>query len=229
MVRREFVCLSLLFHTTAAALWNVSNTKDMLPLLKQWLNLCSEKHKLCFSHSTRLPTRLLYIGEDRVRLCLGRYLVDTPKYATLSHCWGESKFRTLDMASLREFQEAIPQEALSKTFCDAIFIARGLGIFYLWIDSLCIIQDDPEDWRTESAPMSSVYGGSTLNIAASAARDGRVGCFFDRERSRACKVEAKTGSTGILSRPWSTSVRYDCIPYHYYNKSLAHLPLLRRG
>jgi hypothetical protein len=52
---------------------------------------------------------------------------------------------------------------------------------YLWIDSLCIIQDDADGWELESARMSSVYGCSSINIAATSAKDGSVGCFFNRD------------------------------------------------
>jgi hypothetical protein len=83
----------------------------------------------------------------------------------LSHCWGEMNFLTLSRSNLEAFQAQIPQEALSQTFIDAIRISRDLGFSYLWIDSLCILQDDPNDWGRESALMSAVYGGSGLNIA----------------------------------------------------------------
>jgi hypothetical protein len=72
---------------------------------------------------------------------------------------------------------SIPIEKLTRTFTDAISITRELGIDYLWIDSLCIIQDSNHDWEAESALMSSVYSGSKINIAAAAARDGSDGCF----------------------------------------------------
>jgi hypothetical protein len=87
----------------------------------------------------------------------------------------------------------IPLVELSKTFCDAIEIARNLGFSWLWIDSLCIIQDDKEDWRRESALMATVYGQSGLNIAATAAPDGQTGCLFPRDpvwgQKRQIKVE----------------------------------------
>jgi hypothetical protein len=60
----------------------------------------------------------------------------------------------------------------------AIFIASKLGLEYLWIDSLCIIQDDEDDWRQESALMSTVYGNSYLNIAAAGASDGSPVAFL---------------------------------------------------
>jgi hypothetical protein len=59
-------------------------------------------------------------------------------------------------------------------------VARKLHVRYLWIDSLCIIQDDTEDWRTESLRMDQVYKNALLNIAATAASDSRRGLFYSR-------------------------------------------------
>ena len=70
---------------------------------------------------------------------------------------------------------------LTKTFREAIEVARRLEVEYIWIDSLCIIQDDQTDWITESARMSNVYQRATCNIAATASRDGDGGLFFDRD------------------------------------------------
>jgi len=77
--------------------------------------------------------------------------------------------------------DRIPLAGLSKTFLDAIEIARNLGFSWLWIDSLCIIQDDKEDWQREASLMATVYGQSALNIAATAAPDGQTGCLFPRD------------------------------------------------
>lgn len=67
---------------------------------------------------------------------------------------------------------------MPKTFQDAIAISRKLRIEYLWIDALCIIQDDEDDWRREIALMEYVYGGSYLNIAASSATSVHGGCWL---------------------------------------------------
>jgi hypothetical protein len=69
----------------------------------------------------------------------------------------------------------------SKTFTDAIFIARGLGLSYLWVECLCIIQDDKDDWENESGLMATVYGNSYIKNTASSAADGRQGCFQDQD------------------------------------------------
>lgn len=71
--------------------------------------------------------------------------------------------------------------SLPKTFQDAIAITRMLNIQYIWIDSLCIFQDDLADWASESTCMKSIYGGATVCIAATAAPDGHAGLFCDRD------------------------------------------------
>jgi hypothetical protein len=74
-------------------------------------------------------------------------------------------------------EKAIPIESLPPTFQDAVHITRRLGFKYLWIDSLCIIQDSPEDWNQESGQMAYIYSNSVLTISAEAARDGSFGIF----------------------------------------------------
>jgi hypothetical protein len=71
----------------------------------------------------------------------------------------------------------IPTDDLSKTFIDAVQVTLRLRCSYLWIDSLCILQDDLDDWSREAAIMVEVYRNGTLNIAAASAADGSGGCF----------------------------------------------------
>jgi len=84
----------------------------------------------------------------------------------------------LQQNNLGIFQEGIPLEDLSKTFKEAFIAARRLGFQYIWIDSLCIIQDAKADWEKEASTMADVYAGSGLNFAATAAENGTKGCFF---------------------------------------------------
>lgn len=74
-------------------------------------------------------------------------------------------------------EKSIQIESLPPSFQDAVHITRRLGFKYLWIDSLCIIQDSPEDWAQESGQMASIYSNSVLTIAAEAARDDSIGIF----------------------------------------------------
>jgi hypothetical protein len=71
-------------------------------------------------------------------------------------------------------------KSLPKTFQNAITVTRMLGIRYLWIDSLCIIQDDVKDWEEQSAITGGIYSQSYLIIAASASKDSSGGCFLPR-------------------------------------------------
>lgn len=76
--------------------------------------------------------------------------------------------------------------AMPKTLIDAIIITRHLGLRYLWSDSLCICQDDAQDWTQESSRMCSVYSNAHLVIGATRSSDGEGGCFHIRElRSQA--------------------------------------------
>lgn len=163
-----------------------------------------EGHDQC--HATEKyqpPTRLIFIGDSKVRLCLAQELDECPQYATLSHCWGSLPFETLKRGNLETFRQRIPSTALTKTFRDAIDTARYLGFQYLWIDSLCIIQDDSNDWDVEASLMTNVYGNSGLNIAASDTVDGNAGLFFARDSSWRCQIRVIAGDEESL---------YDCYP-----------------
>jgi len=84
----------------------------------------------------------------------------------------------LEKGNYEAFNETIPFLLLPKTFQDAVDITKALGLDYIWIDSLCIVQDDDDDWREEASLMSSVYGGSYINIAASSAASADQGCYM---------------------------------------------------
>jgi hypothetical protein len=199
------------------------STKDVLPLAKQWLDECSISHSLCnVIHEPRTPSRLLSLSNNTIRLCLSEELPQCPKYATLSHCWGSLVLLNLKKSTIHTFRERVPSEAICKTFEHAIYITRYMGLEYLWIDSLCIIQDDNDDWIRESANMSSVYGGSSLNIAASCAPDGTFGCFVGRGPADIWKilVRAKVGDEDRF---------FECLPPEMYRRGLTKMPLLQRG
>lgn len=106
---------------------------------------------------------------------------------TLSHCWGKVKFLTLTSENLVRLKAGFQMSILPKTFQHAIEATRHLGLKYLWIDSLCIIQGrDAEarlDWQSESAMMEEVYSQSYCNISATGGSNGDDGCFFDRNET----------------------------------------------
>lgn len=88
------------------------------------------------------------------------------------------------VATFEERQKKIPFSELPKTFQDAIIITRRLGIQYIWIDSLCIIQDSGADWEQEAARMGAVYRNCLVCIAADGAVDSSGGCFIAGDSRR---------------------------------------------
>ena len=150
-----------------------------------WFDTCKEKHVACEPRKHRIvPTRLLHWTGKILQLRSGSQIALDARYATLSHCWGvDPDILKLEQGNVDDFSLSIPVEHLSQTFQDALLILGCVGLEYLWIDSLCIIQDSAEDWERESALMSTVYGFSQLTIAASHARDGSEGCFTSRKLS----------------------------------------------
>jgi hypothetical protein len=102
------------------------------------------------------------------------------KYCALSHCWGPAEKRPLctTRGNYQNNLAGIPLEKLPKTFRDTVLLARGLDIEYVWIDSLCIVQDDRQDWESEAIKMASVYKNAVLVVAASDAKDSTEGLFI---------------------------------------------------
>jgi hypothetical protein len=145
------------------------------------LDDCAKGHETCNKdQGNTLPTRLVSIAGDELKLVNTAGWQTKPRYSTLSHCWGNETFFKLTKENHEALHTVIPDQELPKTFKDAVYISQQLEIGYLWIDSLCIIQGDTEDWRREAALMSSVYGNSFINIAAASAVNAYEGCFLKR-------------------------------------------------
>ncbi|KAL9107679.1 MAG: hypothetical protein Q9227_007486 [Pyrenula ochraceoflavens] len=155
-------------------------------IARQWLHNCCCNHDICNDSLTprELPTRLIDLGEEkeiRPQLCVSKELSPETIYCTLSHCWGKAVVLELRQDDIGAFMENIPVNKLSRTFKEAMEICRRLGLRYIWIDSLCIVQDSQEDWAAEASRMSSVYTHSHVNIAATSSPNGQHGCFRDRK------------------------------------------------
>ncbi|KAL8853687.1 MAG: hypothetical protein Q9221_001498 [Calogaya cf. arnoldii] len=132
-----------------------------------------------------MPTRLLHVGSesDGLQLCERETIPTGVKYTALSHCWGSClrDRKILTQHNISAWKRAIQDSDLMQTFKDAVKVTRELGIQYLWIDSLCIIQDSEADWLHESSLMSNVYKYAHCTIAAAAADNDEGGCFSDRD------------------------------------------------
>lgn len=137
-----------------------------------------------FQGATSLPLRLLEIlpTHERafVRVIDVKQLPECPRYGTLSYCWGTVPFHMTKTHNLAASRAHINLSSLPQTFQDAILLFSELGFQYLWVDALCIIQDDLRDWAQEAAKMADIYARSSLNIAATGAEDVRGGLYHTR-------------------------------------------------
>jgi hypothetical protein len=182
-----------------------------MSLVARWIRDCVDQHPKCaLTAPSRLPTRVIDVDARHSpdRLALYEAKSETGRYVALSHCWGKRQIARTLKSTLGQMKQAISWSSLSKTFQDAIIITRFLGMHYIWIDSLCIVQDDKLDWEMESATMASVYEGAYVTIAASLSADGSGGCFATRE------VTAPVVSAHVSSAPNSSEV--------YVRESLSH-------
>lgn len=123
------------------------------------------------------------------------------QWATLSHCWGQTVTTMLTLATYEERMLGISMTALPKNFRDAIIVTRMLGIQYLWIDSLCIIQDSTEDWLQESANMGEIYKHSLVTIAATNAKESAAGFLRKRQNEVCCDFQYKNVKLPVYIRP----------------------------
>ncbi|KAI0438976.1 heterokaryon incompatibility protein-domain-containing protein [Xylaria telfairii] len=175
-----------------AGLGSSTNSPRSQQRVKAWVENCVKKHPKCnLRESGRdfIPTRLVDLGEPgaewaakSVRIVHTKESGIRAHYVTLSHRWGETAFfnlkKTLEKSAVLE----VPIEDINnKNFTQAMVVARYLGVRYIWIDSLCIVQDDEADWFRESQLMHQVYRNSYCNFAAVDSGDGDGGLFRERQ------------------------------------------------
>lgn len=128
--------------------------------------------------------RLLDIGvpnHGTVNLCLTSNRPFSGPHKTLSHCWGKIPTIRLLTSTINRIQQGIKLDELPTTFQEAVNVTRHSGVRCLWIDSLCIVQDSPDDRREEAASIQDVYTNSHLNPAATASASSMVGLFRTRD------------------------------------------------
>lgn len=155
-----------------------SSSKDCLDLISAWIKDCARNHPACHRPDAQpLPTRVIKVGSKNSELRLYASKNESSRYISLSHCWGGVKSMMLTKDNFNRMIAGIPFAGLPKTFSDAIDMTRRLGVPYLWIDSLCIIQDSAEDWEIEAAKMSDIYANAYLTIAADGAANSHGGCY----------------------------------------------------
>lgn len=155
-------------------------------LARTWLDECDKNHHLCKVPSQdALPLRVVEIqwGEAKHEPTV-RLTNTTGKlpYAALSYCWGDSSCieeAKLNNQTRRDWLEDIPFSRLPKTLQDGIITTWKLGLHFLWIDCLCIAQDDDMEKATEIAKMPQIYRGAYVTISAARSKSSDEGFLHD--------------------------------------------------
>jgi len=176
--------------TEATEILGDTGSERALAQIAKWLQHCTDTHKAgrgCPPNlEVPLPTRLLDVclegpgAVDSVRLVETSGMSGT--YACLSHCWGPRPLIRTLRGNYEQHKAGIANSSLPKTFQDAVTVARSLGIQFLWVDSLCIIQDDLDDWQKEAALMARIYQNGRIIIMASNSTGADTGCFTNGPR-----------------------------------------------
>lgn len=158
------------------------------PPITEWLTECQRVHRECDKHEiSDLPTRLLEVvhAEDGlIRLSETRDHKDN--YAILSYCWGGAQHTTLRESTLNTMMDVggIPLSSLPKTIVDAILVTKTIGLRYIWVDALCIVQDSPLDMAEELGRMPQYYKNAYITLSADSAQSAREGFLQNHEHHR---------------------------------------------
>ncbi|KAH8674178.1 heterokaryon incompatibility protein-domain-containing protein [Xylariales sp. PMI_506] len=164
--------------------------EDNIQMIKSQIKNCCSNHVACQFNSSdcgnkELPKRLLKFGNqfEPIRLVETSLLSPDVRYTALSHVWGNpsttAAFLMTTKDSLLERYEHIEFDELPLNFRDAIKVSRSLETYYIWIDSLCIIQDSLADWLSEAPRMCQIYANAHVTIAATSAASAHDG-FLNR-------------------------------------------------
>ncbi|KAK0755048.1 heterokaryon incompatibility protein-domain-containing protein [Schizothecium vesticola] len=186
--------------------------------------------KYCPSPEERLEERNTRAGQARggseVKLILGPAKPDgihlrlkhsdelqdpaTLKWVCLSYCWGGSSTLKLTRSTSPTLQHGVMADRLPKTIRDAVRVVLGLGLEFLWVDALCILQDSAEDWLHEAESMGDIYRGSFLTLAALGATDSSAGLFASRDPLiySKCRISLQHSEVAGIYPAWSDYVPY---------------------
>jgi hypothetical protein len=204
--------------------------KTSTGLIRTWLEDCIQNHQICTPKATsKLPIRVIDVSSRH-----DPFLVETKDeygdYFALSYCWGEE--RRPDMMlfgpkskgrrglsdptpNMEAHKTRIPFSSMPKTLQDAVVVTRRLGVRYLWIDALCIVQGDDEEWANEHDNLGDIYTNANLVIAADTADGLGMGFLRNNISTTLWNVPRRSETPGCPSplsldeplnrRAWSLS------------------------
>ncbi|KFA66596.1 hypothetical protein S40285_08277 [Stachybotrys chlorohalonatus IBT 40285] len=166
----------------------IVNSEFTFSHLQTTLNICRTSHERCSkSQLSWIPTRLLHVPKaptvlDTVRLVETKLSSDDRHrhYAALSYCWGGDQAIKCTRESLGVLSQGIPLGDLPLTIRDAALVCQKMDLQYLWVDALCILQDDEEDKGREIGQMARIYSAATFTILAARAPAAAYGFLHPR-------------------------------------------------
>ncbi|KAL8723378.1 MAG: hypothetical protein Q9225_000294 [Loekoesia sp. 1 TL-2023] len=212
------------------------NRAEAIESAKQWLSDCVNCHEQCSIPSKSAngarttPKRLLKIrieisGCTKVNLHLCEQN-ENPRYTALSYCWGTGQAYKLTISNLEAMYVDVPIPSLAQTIQDAISVASRMGIQYLWIDSLCIIQDSATDKDDEISAMDHIYRNAEFTICAASSRACTEGFLQKRIFSGPSMPEVDYST---LQFPCPNGARGTILVKHIQSHDVNDQPLNKRG
>jgi len=147
-------------------------------------------------------------------------LLEAPRrgpYVTLSYCWGGDQVFKTTKARLPDYKCQIQLDVLAQTIRDALAVAHGVGVRYLWVDALCIVQDDNDDKMREVSNMHCIYRGALFTIAAAVAQTSSAGFLQPRTAYRGFKLKMEVADglvVEVAAVPDRTIHERDMYPIH---------------
>lgn len=211
-------------------LYHGVSTAEALPIARDWLETCMSQHETCKPVSADwLPSRLLNVTDARIRIVLSSEVQSRERYITLSHCWGDADFLKLSRNTYNDLRQGIEPSILPLSFQHAVETTRFFKVKYLWIDALCIMQDDDDksDWTREALLMHKIYTRSYLNLFASASVDSRGGLYTSRDLKEFLPTFI-TLSRGNLWNP-DSSTEYILVDMGIIHHDFGAAPVHKRG
>ncbi|KAK5654040.1 hypothetical protein OQA88_7718 [Cercophora sp. LCS_1] len=160
---------------------------------RSWIDKCSREHPECIAFNRPfMPARVLQVSP--VGASLRVRLLNNPKlapYATLSYCWGGDQPAKTTLSLLTSYERDIPLSKLPCTIQDALAAVHGIGFQYLWVDAMCIVQDDEDDVVRQISQMHQIYRGSLFTIVSATAETSRDRFLQPRTQHRPTQLEAR--------------------------------------